>query len=87
MTATSTIALSLRTIRAGMAGGGVADLAVDKVEEPRAEAVRRDEQPAERALPRQAGQDVEEVGDVGADLGAARSAGRGPRTSRAVSGL
>ena len=49
-------------------GRGVPDLALDEVEEPRAQAVRRDEQPAERPLARQAGQDVEQVGDVGADL-------------------
>ena len=53
------------------AGRGVADLALDEVEEPRAQAVRRDEQPPERALARQAGQDVEQVGDVRADLGPA----------------
>ena len=52
----------------GPSGRRVADLAVDQVEEPRAQAVRRDEQPAERALAGQAGQDVEQVGDVRADL-------------------
>ena len=31
-------------------GRGVGDLALDQLEEPRAQAVRRDEQPAERAL-------------------------------------
>ena len=44
------------------------DLALDEVEEPRAQAVRRDEQPAERPLARQAGQVVEQVGDVRAEL-------------------
>ena len=72
-TASSTIALSLTTMRAVAAGRGVLDLALDELEEPRAEAVRRDEQPAERPLARQAGQDVEQVGDVGADL---RTAGQ-----------
>ena len=85
-TATSTIALSLRTIRAGRPACGVADLALDEVQEPRPQAVRRDEQPAERPLARQAGQDVEQVGDVGADLRAGRSAGRGRRTAGRSSG-
>jgi hypothetical protein len=49
-------------------GGGVPDLAFDEVQEPRAQAVRRNEQPAERPLARQAGQVVEQVGDVGAEL-------------------
>ena len=71
MTATSTIALSLRTIRAGPARGGMADLALDEVEEARAEAVRGDEQASERALARQPGQVVEQVGHVGAELGPA----------------
>ena len=52
-------------------GGGVPDLALDEVEEPGAQAVRRDEQPPERPLARQAGQDVEQVGDVRAELGPA----------------
>ena len=55
-----------------MADRRVADLAVDQLEEPRAEAVRRDEQPAELALAGEAGEDVEQVGDVGAELGPAR---------------
>ena len=49
-------------------GLGMVDLAVDELEEPRAQAVRRDEQPPERPLARQAGQDVEQVRDVGAEL-------------------
>ncbi len=53
-----------------LARGGVPDLALDEVEEPAAQAVRRDEQPPERALARQSGQDVEQVGDVRAQLGA-----------------
>ena len=53
------------------AGRGVAHLAVDEVEETRPKAVRRDEQPAERALARQSGQVVEQVGDVGTELRAA----------------
>ena len=75
MTATSTIALSLSTIRAVATGLGVGDLAIDELQEPRAQAVRRDEQPAERPLARQAGQDVEQVRDVRADL---RAAGQQP---------
>ena len=56
----------------GLAAGlGVGDLALDQLEEARPQAVRRDEQPAERPLARQAGQDVEQVRDVRADLGAA----------------
>ena len=54
-------------------GRGVADLALDEVEEPRAQAVRRDEQASERPLARQPGQDVEQVRDVRAEL---RSAGQ-----------
>ena len=50
------------------AGRGVADLAIDQVEEPRAQAVRRDEQAPERALARQPGQVVEQVGHVRAEL-------------------
>ena len=49
-------------------GRGVADLALDEVEEPRAQAVRRDEQAPERPLARQPGQVVEQVGDVRAEL-------------------
>ena len=71
MTATSTIALSLSDDARRPAGLGVGDLALDELQEPRAQAVRRDEQPSERALARQAGQDVEQVGDVRADLGPA----------------
>ena len=48
------------------------DLALDELEEARAQAVRRDEQAAERALARQPGQDVEQVRDVGAELRPAR---------------
>ena len=51
---------------------GVPDLALDELEEPRPEAVRRDEQPPEVALPGEAGQDVEEVRHVGAQLRPAR---------------
>ena len=51
-----------------VAEGGMLDLAVDELEEPRAEAVRRDEQPPERPLAREAGQDVEQVRDVGTEL-------------------
>src|SRR4029453_13359114 len=47
---------------------GVADLPVDELEEARPEAVRRDEQPPEVTLAGQAGQDVEEVGDIRAEL-------------------
>ncbi len=68
MTGASTIAFVLTTIRAGTAGGRVRHLALDELQEPAAQAVRGDEQPAERALARQPGQDVEQVGDVGADL-------------------
>ena len=50
-----------------LAARGMLDLAIDELEESRAEAVRRDEEPAERALPRQAREDVEEVGQIGAD--------------------
>ena len=49
-------------------GRGVADLALDEVEEPRAQAVRRDEQPPERPLARQPGQVVEQVRDVRPEL-------------------
>ena len=48
------------------------DLTVDQFQEPRPQAVRRDEQPAECALTGQAGQDVEQVRDVGTDLRSAR---------------
>ena len=50
------------------AGRGVGDLAVDEFQEAAAHAVRRHEQPPEGALAGQAGQDVEQVRDVGADL-------------------
>ena len=69
MTGVSTIALSFSTIRAGCPAAAWAISRSTRRRNPRAEAVRRDEQPAERALARQAGQDVEQVGDVGADLG------------------
>ena len=49
-------------------GPRVGDLPLDQFEEPRAQAVRRDEQPPERPLAGQAGQDVEQVGHVRADL-------------------
>ena len=52
-------------------GCGVPDLALDEVEEPGAQAVRRDEQPPERPLARQPGQVVEQVGHVRAELGPA----------------
>ena len=68
------------------AGRGVLDLALDELEEPRAQAVRRDEQPPERALARQPGQDVEQVGDVGAELRPAATAARGRRTAARSSG-
>ena len=70
----------------GPAGRGMRDLALDQLEEARPQAVRRDEQPAERPLARQAGQDVEQVRHVGADLGAAVSSPRSTY-SRAVFGL
>ena len=53
-------------------GLGMLDLAVDELEHPRAQRQRRDEQPPERPLARQAGQDVEQVRDVGAELRPAR---------------
>ncbi len=68
MTATSTIALILRTIRAGRPAAAWPISRSTSVEEPRAQAVRRDEQPSERPLARQPGQVVEQVGDVGAEL-------------------
>ena len=86
MTGASTIALSLRTMRAGRPAAAWAISRSTSAEEPRPQAVRRDEQPAERPLARQAGEDVEQVGDVGADLGRGRSAGRGPRTGARSSG-
>ena len=49
----------------------MADLALDQVQHPGAERVRGDEQAPEQALARQAGQDVEQVRDVRADLGTA----------------
>ena len=67
-----------------VAGRGVADLALDEVEEARAQAVRRDEQAAERPLARQAGQVVEQVGDVGAEL---RPAGQQPEVDVQPGGL
>ena len=59
--ALSTMALHLMTIRAGAPARALAGFALDELDEPRAERHRRDEQPPERALPRQAGQDVEQV--------------------------
>jgi hypothetical protein len=69
----------------GPAGDRVADLAVDEVEEARAETVRRDQQPAERPLARQPGQVVEQVRNIGAEPGRQVS---GPRStySQASSG-
>ena len=49
------------------------DLAIDELEEPLAQPRRRDEQPAERPLAGEPGQDVEQVADVRADLGPAVS--------------
>ena len=57
-------------MRASWPDACVLDLAGDELEEPRTEAVRSDEQPAERMLSRQAGEHVEQVRDVRADLGA-----------------
>ena len=62
----------------------MADLAVDELEEPRSQAVRRDEQAAELALAGQAGQDVEQVRDVGAEL---RPAGQQPEVRVEPGGL
>src|SRR6185503_5376222 len=45
------------------------DLALDEVDETLAEVVWRDEQSPEGPLPRKTGEDVEQVGDIGADLG------------------
>ena len=53
----------------------VRDLPIHELEEPRTEAVRRDEQPPERVLARQAGQDVEQVRHVRTDL---RATGQQP---------
>ena len=71
MTATSTIALSLSTIRAWPAGGAwpISRSTSSRNRDPKA--VRRDEQPPEGALAGQAGQDVEQVGHVRAELGPA----------------
>src|SRR4029450_5878027 len=51
---------------------GVVGFALDELEEARPEAVRGDQEAPEAFLARQAGQDVEQVGDVGAELVAAR---------------
>src|SRR4029079_18810332 len=51
--------------------GRMLDLPVDELEEARAKAVGGDEQAPERALPGEAGQDVEEVRDVRPELGPA----------------
>ena len=66
------------------AGRGVADLAIDELEEPRAQAVRRDEQPTERPLARQPGQVVEQVRDVGPEL---RPTGQQPEVDVLPGGL
>ena len=63
------------------------DLALDELEEPRPQAVRRDEQAAERALPREAGQDVEEIRDVCAELGSELESRPRSVYRRAVFGL
>ena len=55
-------------MRAARPALACADLALDELEEARAQAVGRHEQPPERALARQAGEDVEQVGHVRADL-------------------
>ena len=68
MTATSTIALSLRMIRAGRPAAAWPTSRSTRSRNRDAQAVRRDEQAPERPLARQPGQDVEQVGDVGADL-------------------
>ena len=65
-------------------GLGVGDLAIDELQEARAQAVRRDEQPAERPLAREAGQDVEQVRHVRADL---RAAGQQPEVHVQAGGL
>src|SRR6185369_9100303 len=51
---------------------GVGDLPLDELEKPAAQAVRGDEESAEGLLPGQAGEDVEQLGDVRAQLGAGR---------------
>ena len=63
---------------------GVADLALDEVQDARPQRVGRDEQAAELPLARQAGQDVEQVRDVGADL---RPAGQQPEVRVQARGL
>ena len=51
-----------------VAGPRVGGLALDHLDEPRAHGHRRDEEAAEDALARQAGEDVEQVRDVRAKL-------------------
>ena len=66
----STTALILITMRGRPTGGRVRSISRSRrSRKPGAQAVRRDEQAPERALAGHAGQDVEQVGDVRADLG------------------
>ena len=60
------------TIRAGRAGARVRGLALDQLEEPRAQRHRRDDQAPEHPLARESRERVEQVRDVRAELLAAR---------------
>ena len=71
----STSELTLKMIRAGLARPRRGRLALDQLQEARAERDRRHEEAPELALAREAGQDVEQVGDVRAEL---RAAGEQP---------
>ncbi len=67
-----------------LAAASVRRLALDQLEEPGAQGERRDEQAPEHPLAREAGQDVEQVGDVRAEL---RPAGQQPEVHVQAGGL
>ena len=68
MIAWSVSALTLIRILALLAGRGRLGDGADLVDQPRAQRPRRDEELAEPLRPAEAGQVVEEVGDVGGDV-------------------
>ena len=67
-----------------VAGLRVGDLALHELEESRAQRDRRHQQPAEHALAREAGERVEQVRDVGAEL---LAAGEEPQVHVQAGGL
>ena len=64
----STIELTLIWTSAGRPAADVLDLPLDPLDDARAHAVRRDQQPPVRGLPAVAGEHVEQVGQVGGHL-------------------